>query len=113
MLWTLSIRDKADTKAYGYLTYDWDKDEYHATFNKELPTGAPVMFRILAERGQFYMDDKLCRVFIRDRVIPANRQNIGEILREMGERFYHECFMLKHIPLSVMDDAYIELKSVQ
>ena len=111
MVWTFSIRNKDESRVYAHLTYDWDLDKYHMTFDKDLPESHPVMFRILAGKGIYEMDDKLCRLFIRDRVVPANRQNIGSILRDMGEKYYHECFMLKHIPTSVMDDAYIELIS--
>lgn len=54
------------------------------------------------------MDDKETRLFLSARAVPAGRQNMGQILRENGLRFYHECFMLKIQPQCVMDDAYVE-----
>ena len=56
----------------------------------------PGLICIFLEDNKYEVNDKFCRLFIRDRVIPPNRQNIGQILREIGEEYYHECFMLKY-----------------
>lgn len=112
MQWVFSMRNINDTRIYAHLVYDWDKDLYNAYWDKELPIGAPAIMQIFCKRGKYEMDDKFCRLFIRDRVIPANRQNIGQILREIGVKYYHECFIMQHCPMSVMDDAYIELEKV-
>ena len=113
MLWTFSIRNVDSDKVYAHLTYDWDKDIYSMKIDSAIPDGAPAIIQVLANQGECTMNDKLCRCFIRDRIIPANRQNIGMILRSIGEKYYHECFMLKHYSTSVLDSAFIELESIK
>ena len=108
MLWRFLVRNKENTRVYGQFFYDWDKDIYSAIFDQSVPTGAPAHFHILSGMGIYEMNDRQCRMMLRDRVIPANRQNIGTILREMNVPYYHECFILKNVPMSVMDDAYFD-----
>lgn len=93
---------------YAELTYDWDKDKYHLNMLdnfEEHKKEAPIVMEFFFDQGQTELDDYWCRRMIRERVVPANRQNIGMFLREMQVPFYHECFMMKAMPTCVMDDA--------
>ena len=110
MQWIFSIHDK-DGPEYARMVYDWDRDLYRTYFCdnvKDFYDTCPLMIMELHKRGKTEMDDKTTRLFLSARVVPSGRQNMGQILRENGLRFYHECFMLKIQPRCVMDDAYVE-----
>ena len=109
MLWIFYINNGGEH--YAELTYDWDTDTYKcqllANFKDHI-IEAPLLMEILFQQGLTVGDDKFCRMFIRDRVVPSGRQNIGVFLRKLGVPYYHECFMLRGMPLSVMDDARVD-----
>ncbi len=110
MLWKFSIRNEYSNKVLATLTYDWNKDEYHMSVadTTVVEDHPPALIGMCINMGIREICDKWCRLFIHDRVIPPNRQNIGTILREIGVKYYHECFMLKFFPSSTLDMGLVE-----
>lgn len=50
---------------------------------------APLVFRLYWERtGETEVDPNVCRLWVEGRIVPRNRQNLGEILRRMGLTYY-------------------------
>ena len=54
-------------------------------------------------------DDRWARRFVRERVVPPDRQNIGMIMREVGMTYYSEFPLLVYTSeRCAMDEFYIE-----
>ena len=116
MLWRFSIHNEDCDKILAVLEYDWDLDKYVMHIQPDVVVEEdcpPGLICIFLEDNKYEVNDKFCRLFIRDRVIPPYRQNIGQILREIGEEYYHECFMLKYFPKSTLDWAMVELIEIE
>ncbi len=109
MRWIFYINNGGDH--YAEMTYDWEADKYSLellpNFGEHIEE-SPLMLQMIYEMGERSLDDRRCRMFIRDRVVPSGRHNIGMFLREMKVPYYHECFMLRAMPKCVMDDARVD-----
>lgn len=110
MQWIFSIH-KDNEPSVATMTYNWDKDEWHISIDKTRdPKDMPAILMIASQQGRYELEDKVCRWFIRDRVVPANRQNIGQILRKIGAPYYNEAFIFQYAPRSCMDDFLIDFQ---
>lgn len=106
-----AIRNGAQSdKIIGYLCYDQKTKEYDI----EIPDGiksteAPPIISEFIQKGQNRIGDKWSRRWVAQRVIPAERQNIGQILRESGMQFYDEFpLLLMNQGRCCQDDCYLE-----
>ena len=97
-------------REYAVLSYDEDKDLYHISIPLSAdPDDLPAIPGILARKGIREIDDKWARRFVRERVVPPDRQNIGMILRELGMTHYSEFPLLVYTGgRCCMDDFFIE-----
>lgn len=95
---------------YAVLSYDEDKDEYHVSIPESVnPDNLPAILGILARKGIREIDDKWARRFVKERVVPPDRQNIGMILREVGIGYYSEFPLLVYTSgRCAMDEFFIE-----
>lgn len=95
---------------YAVLSYDEDNDLYHISIPLSVdPDDLPAIPGILARKGIREIDDKWARRFVRERVVPPDRQNIGMILRELGMGYYSEFPLLVHTSgRCSMDEFFIE-----
>lgn len=110
MKWIYSIH-KDNEEPVARMTYDWNSDKWHiSVFPGVEVESLPVILMISMQQGNSELDDSVCRLFIRDRVIPANRQNIGDILRKMNVPCYNEAYIFKYIPRSCMDDYLVDFQ---
>ena len=107
-----AIRDETMPKdtILGYLIYH----EPSKSFFIELPDGAdswemPLLLSSFADRGEYSIDSSWSRRFVQQRIVPQDRQNIGQILRDNGLKEYDEFSLLM---LSMghceQDDCYLE-----
>ena len=94
----------------GYLIYH----ETSKAFFIELPDGAdswdmPLLLSSFADRGEYSIDSNWSRRFVQQRIIPQDRQNIGQILRDNGVKEYDE-FSLLMLTMGrcEQDDCYLE-----
>ena len=94
----------------GYLIYY----ETSKAFYAELPDGAdswemPLLLSSFADRGEYSIDSRWSRRFVRGRIVPQDRQNIGQILRDNGLKEYDE-FSLLMLTMGrcEQDDCYLE-----
>lgn len=90
------ISPYVEEQEHGIFFYN-DEDK---TFGYYLPEGAdeslqPAVFSILAESGRRLFTDREVRMWIKDRIVPPERQNIGEILRNVGIEEYDEFEILR------------------
>lgn len=95
---------------YAVLSYDEDKDLYHISIPLSVnPDDLPAIPGILARKGIREIDDKWARRFVRERVVPPDRQNIGMILRELGMGYYSEFPLLVYTSgRCAMDEFFLE-----
>lgn len=98
------------TNEYACLSYDEDQDEYHVSIPASVnPDDLPAILGILARKGIREVEDKWARRFVKERVVPPDRQNIGMILREAGMGYYSEFLLLVYTSgRCAMDEFYIE-----
>ena len=94
----------------GYLIYH----EPSKSFYIELPDGAdswdmPLILSSFADRGEYSIDSAWSRRFVQQRIVPQDRQNIGQILRDNGLGEYDE-FSLLMLTMGrcEQDDCYLE-----
>ncbi|MEE1300865.1 MAG: hypothetical protein UHI93_09995, partial [Acutalibacteraceae bacterium] len=86
-----AIRDgNADVpKDLAYLFY-YEKDK---TFYIELPEGAdewetPLLLSSFVKRGETTVNPYWSKLWVQQRIIPTDRQNIGQVLRDNGLELY-------------------------
>lgn len=91
-------------------SYDEEKDEFHISIKQGTrPSELPAIPKVLMQKGVYEIDDKYARIFVKERVIPPERQNIGEIMRKVGITKYNEFALLEYCSgKSCMDDFYLE-----
>ncbi len=98
-----------DGKVVAYLLYD-EKDR---TYQIEVPEGvrnveAPPIIAGLMEKGQRKIGNEWSLRWVKMRVIPPERQNIGQILRENGMDRYDEFrLLMNNQGRSCQDECYL------
>lgn len=92
-----AIRDIYDkeNKNLAYLLY-YEKEKY---FYIELPDGAdlwetPILLSSFLKKGEYTINPYWSRLWVRQRIVPPDRQNIGQILRDNKLSVYDEYKLL-------------------
>lgn len=81
----------------GYLEYNEKKEEFKVTSMKDVPPSKlPFIMQLFAEKGIYELDPEWSARWVRDRIVPSGRQNIGAILKEHGLQFYNEMVILEN-----------------
>ena len=92
------IRDEAtdEKRLLGYLFYYEKSRRFFAELLSELDEWtAPFMFIGFVKKGMYSIDSEWSMKFVRQRIIPGDRQNLGEILRVNKLREYDEYKLLQ------------------
>ena len=90
MLAKYLITDDAGTD-YGLLTYDPETRSWKITINPSRTwNDTPLSLAIYIKNGIYSLDEKQSLSWVRERLLPPNRQNIHHILREMNISEYDE-----------------------
>ena len=102
--------DSINKDPVGYLVYYENPKSFYIELKDGLdPWDAPLLLSGFVERGEYSINSYWSGVWVKQRIIPAERQNIGEILKENNLSIYDEYEFLK---LSngrcVQDDYYLE-----
>ena len=108
----LIVKPGLDQKHFAKLTYD----EETATYGLIIPKDAerqelPAIPYLLQKKGVYEANDQFARMFVKERVIPPERQNIGMIMRKIGIRRYREFDLLVYNEGRSCQDDFI-LKEV-
>lgn len=102
-------KDKED-KVLSILLYD----ENTKTFTIDIPEDvtekeAPLIMASFVKRGVRHVDQEWSMRWVRSRITPNSRQNIGQILRENRMKAYDEfAFLIKSQGRCCQDECYIE-----
>lgn len=109
-IYAIYDKDTYRDLALGYLFYYEKANEYIIELNDCLDEWeAPVLFQGLVKKGIYTVPKDISLLWVRERVIPSGRQNIGSILKNAKLREYNEMELLA---LSkgrcAQDNCYIE-----
>ena len=92
-----SIRDAADqsNKDLAYLLYyEIDKRFYIELPENADPWETPLLLSSFAQKGERTINSYWSRVWVQQRIVPPDRQNLGQILRDNGLKSYDEYALL-------------------
>ncbi len=109
-MYKFAVKNKVyDDKTVAYLLYDEKKKAYRI----EVPEGvksveAPPIIADFIEKGEKVIGEEWSLRWVKQRVIPPERQNIGQILRENDMEYYDEFpLLLKNQGRSCQDECYL------
>ena len=75
-------------KTVGHLFYDENTQNYHIKISDNVKSAElPLLLAAFIEKGEYEIGSKWSRRWVQERVIPPNRQNIGQILKKNGMEF--------------------------
>ena len=92
-----AIRDAADqsNKDLAYLFYyENDRKFYIELPEKADPWETPLLLSSFVKKGERSVNSYWSRVWVQQRIVPPDRQNISQILRDNGLKSYDEYAML-------------------
>lgn len=83
------IHDDYRDLVVGYLYYYENNDSYLIELSEDLSTDAsPVFFESFIRHQEFTVNAEWSRKYVQSRVVPRDRQNLGEILKNAGLSTY-------------------------
>ncbi len=110
-MYKFAIKNKVyNDKTVGYLYYD----ETAKTYRIEIPADvksveAPLILSDFIRKGIREIDNKWSLRWVQGRVTPPERQNIGQVLKNNGMKFYSEFpLLMKNKGWCCQDECYIE-----
>lgn len=72
----------SDKRAIAYLVYyDKSKNFYIEIDSNADKSNMPMMFALFAEKGEYSIDSRWSKKWVCSRIIPPDRQNLGQIMR--------------------------------
>lgn len=92
-----AIRDETDNtgKDLAYLLYyEGEKQFYIELPENADPWETPLLLSSFAGKGERTVNSYWSRIWVQQRIVPSDRQNIGQILRENGLTAYDEYRLL-------------------
>ena len=96
---------------WGYLEYSDKNNKFNIRFREidiehEKP---PAFIRLFYVKKGRKLDSRYSMMWVEDRIIPKDRQNIGDILKAIGKKVYREIDMLEmNMGRATYDDLYLE-----
>ena len=94
--------------AVATLCYDEKKHEFHIIIPKTQDvTKLPMLLRASAGKGQYELNPQHSMAWVRNRIVPCDRQNIGQFLKSYGMKNYREDLMLEKTGGASIQDDYV------
>lgn len=79
-----------------YLTYHEKRKEFRISINRDtIAQDAPFMLGLFIQKGIYEVDSQWSGRWVKERIVPAERQNIGRILRANQLTHYDEAVFLE------------------
>ena len=107
-----AIKDESISKdkVLAYLIYYENAKNFYIELPEEAdPWEVPLLLSSFVERNEYSINPYYSNLWVKQRVIPADRQNIGSILKENGLKEYDEfSLLLLSEGRCAQDDCYIE-----
>ena len=92
-----AIRDSTDKlqNNLGYLLYYEISKQFYIELPEEAdPWETPLLLSVFARKGENTINSYWSKVWVQQRIVPPDRQNIGEVLRDNGLKKYDEYTLL-------------------
>ena len=105
-----AIKNKVyNGKTVAYLNYDEEKHEYEIEVPENVSSAeAPMIIADFIDKNQRKIDKEWSLRWVKQRVIPPERQNIGQILKENGMEYYDEfSLLIMNQGRSCQDECYL------
>lgn len=105
-----AIKEGKGSKVLSILVYDEDKKEFTIDIPEDVSEQeAPFMMAYFVRRGIRHIDPEWSMRWVRERIVPSSRQNIGQILRDNNMKAYDEyALLVKNKGWSCQDEFYLE-----
>jgi hypothetical protein len=106
-----AIRDETDTKqenlAY-LLYYELEKQFYIELPEDADPWKTPLLLSSFVKRGEKTVNSHWSKLWVQQRIIPTDRQNLGQVLKDNGLKEYDEYnLLLLSIGRCAQDEYYL------
>ena len=105
-----AIRNEADSDAtLGFLFYYEKKKRFYIELPKDADEwNTPLLLSSFAKRNQKTVNAHWSRIWVQQRIVPPDRQNLGQILRDNGLKCYDEFELLMlSMGRCAQDDLYL------
>jgi hypothetical protein len=95
---------------YGVLSYEPETRAWHIEVNPERTwDDTPLSLALYIRNGIYSLDERQSLDWVRDRLLPPNRQNIHHILRALDLPAYDEYALILHTNgVSANDSLYLQ-----
>jgi len=107
------IDESLDQKEVGYLFYYENEDAFVIELTENLSFDeASIFFAPFIEKGELTLDSKWSKNWVNQRIVPTDRQNLGQILRDNKLKDYNKyrLLMLGHGRCAQDDYAVIKVE---
>lgn len=108
-----AIKDELDktSKQLAYLFYYENEEKFFIEIPEKIdPDKLPMMLTIFHHSGYRTINSYWSKEFVKQRIIPSDRQNLGSILKNAGLKYYDEYQLLvKSKGKCSHDSCYIEM----
>ena len=106
-----AIRDNyiSTQKNLAYLFYYEGADRFYIEIPDDAdPWEVPMLLDTFVKKGQYTVDSHWSRTWVQQRIVPSDRQNLGQILKDNGLKEYDE-FQLLMLAMGrcAQDDCYL------
>lgn len=105
------IKSAEGRKTWGRLYYSDKRNSFRIVFRSDITMKEkpPAYIHRFMTNGRTEITGDLAMLWVTDRIIPKDRQNIADILRENGLKYYREIDMLElSMGRATYDDLYLE-----
>ena len=106
-----AIRDETDSskKDLAFLLYYEGAKKFYIELPDDAdPWDTPLLLSAFAKRGERSINSYWSELWVRQRVVPADRQNIHQILKELNLKTYDEFpLLLSSMGRCAQDDYYL------
>ena len=102
------LRDRKNAaKVLADLYYDEEKNEFRIVIPRDADTcKLPFALQLCADKGIYELPPSVSMRWVRDRIVPNDRQNIGQFLKSYGLKTYREDLMLEVNEGRTIQDDY-------
>jgi Protein of unknown function (DUF2442). len=109
---TFAIKDELDkvNKPLAYLIYYEKEKHFYIEIEENAdPWRLPMLLSTFAERGETTVNSYWSKIWVSQRIIPSDRQNLGQILKENDLDAYDEFSLLEaSLGRCAQDSFYLE-----
>lgn len=108
------IKDK-NKKLCGVLFYERENDKWSIDIEKNIDMSlCPALLYCAIKEKKYHLDNKLSKMWVENRVVPEDRQNINDLLKSVGLTHYDISDILKITKgKCCMDDCTVEYEEVK